>query len=137
MEKDEKRQKPSPAGAIAGVLYGPIDASEDDYFTYRFLFQNMEIRSFLVPKEKRLEFDKDYDAFYQNLIEARLARKYALRELARHREEIATGKDGIVSGHQHESGDFAPVNLKPFETAYKVLTEKLKPMVYGLGFLRN
>ena len=37
---------------------------------------------------------------------------------------------------RNESGDFAPVNFKPFEEAYKALTEKLQPMVYELGFLK-
>ena len=37
---------------------------------------------------------------------------------------------------RNSSGDFVPVSFKPFETAYKALTEKLQPMVYELGFLR-
>ncbi len=38
---------------------------------------------------------------------------------------------------RNASGDFAPVNFKPFEEAYKALTEKLQPMVYELGFLKS
>ena len=34
------------------------------------------------------------------------------------------------------SGDTAPVNFTPFETAYTALTEKLQPQVFELGFLR-
>ena len=37
---------------------------------------------------------------------------------------------------RNESGDFPPVSCKSFEEAYKVLTEKLQPMVYELGFLK-
>ena len=37
---------------------------------------------------------------------------------------------------RNSSGDFLPVSFKPFEEAYKGLTEKLQPMVYELGFLR-
>jgi hypothetical protein len=37
---------------------------------------------------------------------------------------------------RNASGDFAPINFKPFEEAYKALTEKLQPMVYELGFLK-
>jgi hypothetical protein len=37
---------------------------------------------------------------------------------------------------RNASGDFAPINFKPFEEAYKTLTEKLQPMVYELGFLK-
>ncbi len=37
---------------------------------------------------------------------------------------------------RNASGDFTPVSFKPFEEAYKALTEKLQPMVYELGFLK-
>jgi len=37
---------------------------------------------------------------------------------------------------RNASGDFPPVSFKPFEEAYKTLTEKLQPMVYELGFLK-
>lgn len=37
---------------------------------------------------------------------------------------------------RNESGDFVPVSFKPFEEAYKTLSEKLQPMVYELGFLK-
>ncbi|MCF8258284.1 MAG: hypothetical protein K9J06_12060 [Flavobacteriales bacterium] len=38
---------------------------------------------------------------------------------------------------RNASGDFAPVSFAGFEGAYKELTEKLRPMVYELGFLRG
>jgi hypothetical protein len=37
---------------------------------------------------------------------------------------------------RNASGDTAPVNFSPFELAYQTLTEKLKPQVFSLGFLR-
>jgi hypothetical protein len=37
---------------------------------------------------------------------------------------------------RNESGDFVPVSFDAFEQAYKALTEKLRPMVYELGFLK-
>ena len=37
---------------------------------------------------------------------------------------------------RNESGDFAPVDFTPFETAYKLLSDKLRPQVFELGFLR-
>ncbi len=37
---------------------------------------------------------------------------------------------------RNASGDFPPVSFKSFEDVYKVLTEKLQPMVYELGFLK-
>lgn len=38
---------------------------------------------------------------------------------------------------RNESDDYAPVSFEPFEQAYKALTEKLRPMVYELGFLKG
>jgi hypothetical protein len=37
---------------------------------------------------------------------------------------------------RNESGDYPPVDFGVFETAYKNLSEKLRPMVYDLGFLK-
>ncbi|MFO1264258.1 MAG: hypothetical protein U1E84_13155 [Rhodoferax sp.] len=37
---------------------------------------------------------------------------------------------------RNESGDTAPVNFGPFEAAYQALTDKLRPQVFTLGFLR-
>ena len=37
---------------------------------------------------------------------------------------------------RNKSGDTAPVNFSPFEVAYEVLTEKLRPQVFTLGFLK-
>lgn len=38
---------------------------------------------------------------------------------------------------RNESGDGVPVSFTAFEDAYRVLSDKLRPMVYELGFLRN
>ncbi|KAK3582495.1 hypothetical protein CHS0354_024042 [Potamilus streckersoni] len=38
---------------------------------------------------------------------------------------------------RNASGDFAEVSFRDFEAAYKALTEKLRPMVFELGFLRG
>jgi hypothetical protein len=35
-----------------------------------------------------------------------------------------------------QSGNTAPVNFTPFEQAYQALTDKLRPQVFSLGFLR-
>jgi len=37
---------------------------------------------------------------------------------------------------RNSSGDTAPVDFAPFETAYQTLTDKLQPQVFSLGFLR-
>ena len=37
---------------------------------------------------------------------------------------------------RNETSDYPPVSFVNFEEAYRTLTEKLRPMVYELGFLR-
>jgi hypothetical protein len=37
---------------------------------------------------------------------------------------------------RNESGDTAPIDFTPFEAAYKALSDKLRPQVFELGFLR-
>ncbi|MCL6484588.1 MAG: hypothetical protein I4O49_10510, partial [Janthinobacterium lividum] len=37
---------------------------------------------------------------------------------------------------RNASGDVAPVDFKPFEIVYQALSNKLRPMVYELGFLK-
>ena len=37
---------------------------------------------------------------------------------------------------RNANGDTAPVNFSHFELAYQALTDKLRPQVFSLGFLR-
>lgn len=144
MDQENSKKVVSQSGSVAGVLYGPIDASDDDHFDFRFIFQNMELRSFLLQKDKRSDFDKDYDTFYQNLKEARLAKKYALREIKRHREEIFTRKDGIITGHQlnihNPIDDELNLFFKDFFIRGTMATEGLQHLLhkwfgYNIAFL--
>lgn len=38
---------------------------------------------------------------------------------------------------RNSNSDFPPTSFKTFENAYKILSEKLQPQVYELGFLKN
>ena len=38
---------------------------------------------------------------------------------------------------RNESGDFSPVSFVNFEDAYGVLSDKLRPQVFELGFLKD
>ena len=38
---------------------------------------------------------------------------------------------------RNEGGDYGTVSFTEFETAYKLLTKKLRPQVYTLGFLKE
>ena len=98
----------------AGVLYGPLVAGQEDDFYNRFLFQNMEIRSFVVAREERLKFDADYGSLLQNLVEAKFAKDFCFKYIATHTEAIRTGKDGILTGHQLNINNPIDIELNMF-----------------------
>ena len=64
---------------------------------------------------------------YDSLEGSRAVYLFELIELSQQKEKIK---------RRNASGNFPLVSLKPFETAYKELSEKLQPLVYELGFLR-
>lgn len=141
--KDEQKRVAS-HGSIAGVLYGPITAGREDDFYNRFMFQNMNIRSFVIAKEKRLEFDKDYDSLLQNLIEAKYAKDFCLKHITEHKQAIKDGKDGIVTGHQLNIKNPIDVELnmffKDFFIRGTMATEGLRRLLdkwfgYNIAFL--
>ena len=58
-----------------------------------------------------------------------------LKEYQKNLVDIQT-KEIWFEAKRNASGDFPPLSFKPFEEAYKALSEKLQPMVYELGFLK-
>ena len=56
---------------------------------------------------------------------------FTRRLLVKHKDRIRNALSA-----RNASGDTAPVNFGPFEAAYQVLTDKLRPQVFTLGFLR-
>ena len=58
-------------------------------------------------------------------------------ELKLNRADVGRYQISKALQARNASGDFAQVSFKGFEGAKEVLTEKLKPIVYGLGFLKG
>lgn len=58
-------------------------------------------------------------------------------ELKLNRADVGRYQIRNALKRRNESGDFPPVSFAEFETAYKILTEKLRPLVYEYGFLKN
>lgn len=57
-------------------------------------------------------------------------------ELKLNRADVGWFQVRTALAARNASGDTAPVNFTPFELAYQVLTDKLRPQVFSLGFLR-
>jgi len=63
---------------------------------------------------------------------------YKIRdELKLNRSDVGWYQIRKALQSRNSSGDFPPVDFKAFEESYKILTEKLRPQVYDLGFLKN
>ena len=87
-----------------------------------------------LSKEARAvlaEGKKLWQAYFENT-DVRSVRE----ELKLNRPDVGWYQIRNALKKRNESGDFAVVPFKPFEEAYKALSEKLQPMVYELGFLK-
>ncbi len=63
---------------------------------------------------------------------------YSVRdELKLNRPDVGWYQIRNALKKRNASGDYKPVDFSAFEAAYKALTEKLVPMVYELGFLKD
>lgn len=88
----------------------------------------------ILSKEVKaiLEDGKKLWQAYFSLTDVRSVRE----ELKLNRADVGWYQIRNALKKRNESGDFPPVSFKSFEESYKALTEKLKPMVYQLGFLK-
>lgn len=57
-------------------------------------------------------------------------------ELKLNRPDVGWYQIRNALGARNKSGDYPPIDFAHFEAAYKVLSEKLQPQVFELGFLR-
>ncbi len=103
-----------------------------DRFESDFMVQYMADKSFSAEANNVLQTGKALWRAYFSQIDVRSVRD----ELKLNRADVGWYQIRKALQARNASGDFLPVSFKPFEEAYKALTDKLQPMVYGLGFLK-
>lgn len=140
MNKDELDQKHT---VVAGTLRRAFNIkSGDDFFT-RYLFGLNRMKDAVCPKEKRLEYDNSFAPVFQNLLEAKYAREYAINLMDRHNSDIQDGKDGIIQGQQLNINNPIDNELNMFfkdmfirgTIAIDCLIKHTQHMGYGISFL--
>jgi hypothetical protein len=57
-------------------------------------------------------------------------------ELKLNRPDVGWYQIRNALARRNASSDIAPISFSPFEAAYQVLSDKLRPLVFELGFLR-
>lgn len=98
--KKEQVIHPTPLQSIGVLRKDPVNTLEDNGFASRYLFGLTEMRTFICPQDKRLEYDKHFQAVYQNLLEAKLARDLVIDLISTHNKSIESATDVIYTGNQ-------------------------------------
>jgi hypothetical protein len=114
------------------IPYTEKEVNAPDRFESDFMVQYMRGKKFSDEANAVLEAGKVLWKAYFAETDVHSVRD----ELKLNRPDVGWYQIRKALQKRNESGDFPPVSFKPFEEAYKSLTEKLQPMVYELGFLK-
>lgn len=115
------------------IPYTEQDVNATGRFESDFMVKYMDGKIFSTESQSVLaEGKKLWQAYFAN-IDVRSVRD----DLKLNRPDVGWYQIRKALQARNASGDFPLVSFKPFEDAYKTLTEKLQPEVYNLGFLRR
>jgi hypothetical protein len=114
------------------IPYTEAEVNAPDRFESDFMVQYMADKEFSGEAKQVLAEGKLLWQAYFAHTDVRTVRD----ELKLNRADVGWYQVRKALQARNASGDFAPVSFKPFEEAYKALTDKLQPMVYELGFLK-
>lgn len=109
------------------------EVNAPDRFESDFMVQYLKEKTLSAEAQTVLQKGKELWQAYFSQTDVRAVRD----ELKLNRADVGWYQIRKALQARNASGDFPPVSFKPFEEAYKALSEKLQPMVYELGFLKN
>jgi hypothetical protein len=108
------------------------EVGSPDRFESDFMIRYMKGKTFSPEAQAVLEEGKKlWQAYYLHTDERSIR-----DELKLNRSDVGWYQIRNALKKRNETGDFEPVNFANFENAYKELTEKLRPQVFELGFLK-
>ena len=109
------------------------EVNAPDRFESDFMVQYLKDKTLSAEAQAVLQKGKELWQAYFSQTDVRAVRE----ELKLNRADVGWYQIRKALQARNASGDFPPVSFKAFEEAYKTLGEKLQPMVYELGFLKN
>ena len=83
-----------------GVLRKAYDIGKDKDFYARFLFGLSDIRNCVYKNDERSEYDKSFDAVFQNILEMHIVKNKCFELISRHSTAIEKEEDGKFHGNQ-------------------------------------
>lgn len=114
------------------IPYTEDEVDAPDRFESDFMVQYLADKSLSAEATAVLDAGRVLWQTYFDHTDARTVREtYKLN-----RADVGWYQIRNALAERNKSGDTAPVNFMPMETAYAALTEKLRPMVFSFGFLR-
>lgn len=106
---------------------GSPERFESDFMVQYLSDKSLSPEATLVMKEGR----KLWKAYFSQVDTHSIREEYKLN-----RADVGWYQIRNALKSRNETSDYPPVSFVNFEEAYRTLTEKLRPMVYELGFLR-
>ena len=114
------------------IPYTEAEVGSPDRFESDFMVRYMEGKTFSAEAQAVLdEGRKIWQAYFKQSFNHKIRDEFKLN-----RADVGWYQIRMALKAQNESGNTVPVNFDPFETAYKALSEKLRPQVYTYGFLK-
>lgn len=114
------------------IPYTEIEVNAPDRFESDFMSKYISKLTLSKESKKVLESGKEIWIEYFSEKDIRNIRD----ELELTRPDVGWYQIRKAIQARNKNEDFKPFNFKPFEDDYKSLTQKLKPQVYELGFLK-
>ena len=141
LQKYENRVQSQQITGTLKTMYS--NKNGDDDFFARYIFGLLKMRDAIYPTNERLEYDRSFGPVFQNLLEAKYAKEWAIDLINRHNVDIEQGKDGIVQGHQLNINNPIDNELNIFfkevfirgSIAIDCLIKHTEFMGYGISFL--
>lgn len=115
------------------IPYTENEVGAPERFESDFMVRYMADKTFSLEAKAVLEAGRVLWSAYYLHIDQHTVRE----ELKLNRVDVGWYQIRNALKRRNESGDHTPVPFDQFEAAYKALTEKLRPQIYSLGFLKE
>jgi hypothetical protein len=114
------------------IPYTESEVDAPDRFESDFMVQYLSDKTLSAEAQALLDAGRQLWKTYFAHIDARTVRD----QFKLNRPDVGWYQIRNALAERNKSGDTTPVNFSPLEAAYKTLTEKLRPQVFLLGFLK-
>lgn len=114
------------------IPFTEAEVGAPDRFESDFMVRYIEGKVFSAEAQAVLdEGKKIWQAYFKQSFNHKIRDEFKLN-----RADVGWYQIRMALKAQNETGNTISVNFEPFETAYKTLSEKLRPQVYTYGFLK-